>query len=148
MVQIRDEHLAFMHEARKAFSDNNTWETYMNEDDFELIALRVGMDRDCILIYELGNEIANFVQQMEPKPNPKREIMEFAFEMERTLGHYSALENKDQAYVYGSMQNIMNSLFVELNTHGRLSAKTTSNMCVNLAAQAMLLAKAVERHES
>lgn len=147
MTQITDVHLAFMHEARDAFLNNNVLESYWNKDDFNLIALRVGADRDCILIYGLENEVANFVQQMKPSPNPRKEIMNFAHEMESVLRHYPALENKEQAYIYGSLQNIMNGLFVNLRKPYRPSAKSTKNMCVNLAAQAMLLAKVVERME-
>lgn len=147
MTQITKEHLEFVQEAKGAFSKSSVLETYFSKDDYDLIALRFGVDRDCVMVYELGFDIANFTEQMDPKPNPRKEIMNFAHEMETALRHYPALENKEQAYVYGSLQNIMNSLFVNLREPYRPSAKSTKNMCVNLAAQAMLLAKVVERME-
>jgi hypothetical protein len=64
--QITKDHLAFVQEAKEVFENNSIIETYRNVD-CSLIALRYGSDRDCILVYELGDEIANFVQQLEPK---------------------------------------------------------------------------------
>lgn len=145
MVQITDTHLAFMHEAREAFASNDLLETYMNPGDFEYIALRMGMDRDCVQVYELGSEIANFVQQIKPSPRPGNDVMRFAHRMETVLNYYPDLMNKEQAYIYGSLQNIMDSLHEELRNHHFNHGERMNNMCANLAAQAMLLAKAVER---
>lgn len=64
MIQhIKKMHLDFVQEAKEAFETNEKLETYRNEDD-SLIALRMGKDRDCVLVYELGECIANFVQQI------------------------------------------------------------------------------------
>ncbi|TMU85511.1 hypothetical protein FGG79_09825 [Bacillus sp. BHET2] len=82
---ITSTHLDFLDEAREAFMKNEILETYWDKDTFDLIALRFGMDRDCVLVYELGEEIANFVQQMEPLPRPRKSVMEFAYDMEAQL---------------------------------------------------------------
>lgn len=63
MTQINNEHLKFLEEAKQAFINDPILETYRNEDD-EYIALRVGLGRDCLLVFELGEEVANFVQQI------------------------------------------------------------------------------------
>jgi len=66
MIQhINKQHLDFVDEVREAFEFNADLTTYRNEDD-SLIALRFGLDKDCILVYELGGCIGNFVQQMNP----------------------------------------------------------------------------------
>jgi hypothetical protein len=81
---ITKSHLDFVQEAKEAFEKNSLLETYRNNHD-HLIALRMGADRDCVLIYELGECIANFVQQMEPYPKPRKAVMEFAHDMEKQL---------------------------------------------------------------
>ncbi|MCM3598978.1 hypothetical protein M4D55_24895 [Metabacillus idriensis] len=83
--QITPIHLAFIQEAKEAFESSSTLETYSNKDDYEYIALRFGADRDCIMVYELGDAVANFVQQMDPKPGPRIEVRQFAYEMEEQL---------------------------------------------------------------
>lgn len=65
MTVITNYHLNFLEEAKQAFIDNPLQETYRNADE-DLIALRYGMDRDCVLIYELGDKVAFFAQQIEP----------------------------------------------------------------------------------
>lgn len=84
-MQITKNHLAFVQEAKEAFEARPLYETYWNKDDYDLIALRMGMDRDCVIVYELGDEIANFVQQMEPNPKPRKVVSEFAHDMEKQL---------------------------------------------------------------
>lgn len=59
--------LEFYEEAKKVFGDNDHLETYRDEND-EYIALRRGMDRDCIQIFKLDGEVAFFNNVMEPKP--------------------------------------------------------------------------------
>lgn len=56
MTQITKEHLDFMEAAKKEFENNLHLETYRNESN-TLIALRYGMDRDCIQIFELGDKV-------------------------------------------------------------------------------------------
>lgn len=67
MTQIYREHLDFMEEARKAFDGNLRLETYRNKDE-SLLALRYGMDRDCIQIYKLGDEVGFFSNMMNVAP--------------------------------------------------------------------------------
>lgn len=70
MSHITKEHLAFMKEAKKSFENNPFQETYRDEHD-NYIALRMGMDRDCIMVYELGEYVTNFTQQLDPVPLKK-----------------------------------------------------------------------------
>ena len=65
MPHITKEHLEFLEECRREFENEPLFETWRNEDE-TLIALRMGMDRDCIEVYELGERVANFTQQIEP----------------------------------------------------------------------------------
>lgn len=58
-------HLGFVDEAKEAFETNPKLHTYRNDEE-TLIALRTGSDKDCILVYELGECIGNFVQQVFP----------------------------------------------------------------------------------
>ncbi|WP_438312293.1 hypothetical protein [Sporosarcina sp. FA9] len=55
-TSINQEDLDFLEEAKIALNGNLRWETYMNEDETH-IALRYGVDRDCIWIYRLSNEV-------------------------------------------------------------------------------------------
>jgi hypothetical protein len=63
MNQITKESLEFMQEAKEAFENNTDLTTY-RDDKEEFIALRSGMFDDCIMIYELGSQVGNFVQQL------------------------------------------------------------------------------------
>lgn len=66
MTQINKKHLIFLQEAKEGFETNPKWKTY--RDDYDTyIALRTGADDDCIEIYELGDRVASFVQQLEVK---------------------------------------------------------------------------------
>ncbi|WP_077301515.1 hypothetical protein [Virgibacillus pantothenticus] len=67
MTQISKDILNFVEEARQEFDSNPWYETYRNENE-TLIALRMGVDRDCIVVYRLDGYVANFVQQMPPAP--------------------------------------------------------------------------------
>lgn len=82
--QINNSHLAFMQEAKNQFEKDPLAETYRNPDE-TMIALRIGVDRDCILIYELGDGIANFVQQISPQSSPRKLLLEFTSNMEVQL---------------------------------------------------------------
>lgn len=70
MSDITKGHLAFMEEAKEEFERNPFQETYRDELG-SYIALRIGMDRDCIMVYELGEYVTNFVQQLDPLPLKK-----------------------------------------------------------------------------
>ncbi|APC48980.1 hypothetical protein BME96_12605 [Virgibacillus halodenitrificans] len=65
MTQISKKHLEFVGEAKKAFEDNPIQETHRNGEE-TLIALRMGADRDCIMVYRLDGYVGNFVQQLQP----------------------------------------------------------------------------------
>ena len=65
MRQINKVHLEFLEEAKVVFTENPFQESHRN-DEVELIALRYGLDRDCILILGLGEEVALFTQQIDP----------------------------------------------------------------------------------
>ncbi len=67
MTQIYREHLDFIEEAREAFEKNERLETYRNADD-TLIGLRYGVDRDCIQVYSLGEEVGFFANIMRKAP--------------------------------------------------------------------------------
>lgn len=71
MKQISNEHLKFLEEAKQIFIDEPFRETHRNDDE-TLIALRYGEDRDCVWIYELGESVAFFAQQIEPMPIEKK----------------------------------------------------------------------------
>lgn len=83
-MQITKEHLSFLEESKRIFQENLLRETHMNEDG-SLIALRYGADRDCIKIFELGEEVAFFVNQIEPAPLQRKVVREFAYDMEKQL---------------------------------------------------------------
>ncbi|TKH43430.1 hypothetical protein C1I60_14130 [Paenibacillus terrae] len=67
MKQITQEHLTFLKEAAEAFEGNDRLETYTNKEE-DLIALRYGVDRDCIKVIELGDKVAFFVQVISASP--------------------------------------------------------------------------------
>ncbi|KJD42463.1 hypothetical protein [Paenibacillus terrae] len=67
MKQITPRHLTFLKEAAEAFEGNDRWETYTNKEE-DLIALRYGVDRDCIKVIELGDKVAFFVQVISASP--------------------------------------------------------------------------------
>lgn len=64
---IYPHHLEFMEEAKSAFESNPRFETYRNTEG-NLIALRHGLDRNCIGIHEIGKEIGFFAEVMERAP--------------------------------------------------------------------------------
>lgn len=53
---IYQEDLDFLEEAKQGFNKDPRLETYRNKED-TYIALRYGVDRDCINIYKLGDEV-------------------------------------------------------------------------------------------
>ncbi|QNK87782.1 hypothetical protein H7992_21870 [Sporosarcina sp. resist] len=55
-AQIYQEDLDFLEEAKVALNGNLRWETYMNAGETH-IALRYGVDRDCVWVYRLSNEV-------------------------------------------------------------------------------------------
>ena len=68
MRQITKCDLEFFEESKQLFSSDPTYDTYRGSDD-EYIALRMGMDSDCIMIYKLEYPIANFAQVLPKRTN-------------------------------------------------------------------------------
>jgi hypothetical protein len=141
-MQITKHHLAFVQEAKEAFEARPLLETYWNKDDFDLIALRMGMDRDCVNVYELGDEVANFVQQMEPNPKPRKPVMEFAHDMEAQLqanDHKGCWDEEDQHYLSAEIARNAIHLSNELKKIDKDKHAITIR-CANIANYAMMIA--------
>lgn len=141
-THITKHHLKFVQEAKEAFENNNLLETYWNKDDFDFIALRFGMDRDCVLVYELGDEIANFVQQMDPKPKPRKAVRQFSYDMEEQLlinDHKRGWEKEHHEYLNRELErnhlSLINSLLLENQDKQEITKR-----CANIANFAMMIA--------
>lgn len=67
-ANVYPDDLDFLEEAKDAFNNNFRLETYRNTEDTH-IALRYGLDRDCIQIYKLGEEVmfANNIMNKAPQ---------------------------------------------------------------------------------
>lgn len=63
-MQITRESVAFAEEAKGAFKLNPEFYTYRNVDE-TLIALRTGMDNDCIEVFRLGENLGLFAQWID-----------------------------------------------------------------------------------
>ncbi|MBT2647231.1 hypothetical protein J7E52_10930 [Bacillus sp. ISL-34] len=138
---IKPEHLAFLEEVKAVFEVNCRRETHQNEEG-TLIALRFGADRDCINVFELGEEIAFFTQQIEPNPNPRLEVMEFSRDMEVQL--------QKNDHKKGWIQENYDFLIRKIGTHGMKLHEELSkldkdkskiiSLCANIANYAMMIA--------
>lgn len=84
MNQIPPEALNFLEEAKKGFDSIETI-TYIDKNK-KFIALRTGFREDCLVVYELGNEIGNFTEQL-----PKQHTVIIDYD---ELDRYKKLENK------------------------------------------------------
>ncbi|PAD73942.1 hypothetical protein [Paenibacillus campinasensis] len=147
MKEITPKHLAFVDEAAKAFEDNPKYETYYNADR-DLIALRFGADRDCIKVYELGEPVGFFVQQVTIRtPLPRKEVARFAMDMEEQLranelkGGWKVCSND-----YLLHQLYRNAKHLELRNH-HLSHSELRRRCANIANYAMMLSDNDRREE-
>jgi len=151
MTQIKLRHLEFLERAKREFNQNVLLETWRDEGD--LIALRHGADRDCIHIFELGEEVAFFanmipatggrelVETLTKKHNLMKEevrtsVVKFSYEMEKQL---QANEDK------GGWSNCTEQ-FLRNNLEKNLRSLTTCNShseyrrrCANIANFAMML---------
>ncbi|MNW32476.1 hypothetical protein D3C74_94190 [compost metagenome] len=144
MKQITQEHLTFLKEATEAFEQNERLETYSNKEG-TLIALRYGLDRDCIKVLELGNEVAFFAQMISSSPAPRQSIHDFSLEMERQLqanDHRGRWENRSiEALAGGITKN-----------YGRLwkcrSHEEFRRRCANIANFAMMMYENDRREEA
>lgn len=137
--QITKRHLSFLHEAKKAFEDNPLFETYQGNT---LIALRMGMDRDCVEIHELGDCVANFVQQMDPCPKPRKTVYEFAYDMEQQLKvneHKGVWGKEHWEFFTRKIQKNFDNMIWELEKEDKDKCEITI-LCANLANYAMMIA--------
>lgn len=145
-VQINKGHLAFVEEAKQAFQSNDRLETYRNEIG-EYIALRYGRDRDCIMVYELGQPIANFVQQCEKRPAVRNELDWFSRQMEQQL---QSNEHKggwqDSTFDFLG-QEIVKNLRALREIHTTDDFPALIRRSANIANFAMMIADKVRRIE-
>lgn len=141
-MQITRSHLAFMEEAAAAFASNPRWETYQDKDA-EYIALRFGMDRDCIKIYKLGEEVGFFANVMDKAPQLnvleyRSEVHWFADEMEKQLKaneHKGGWSNTAGEFLMKEMEkNYLQMVY------GNLTPHDFQKRCANIANFAMMLA--------
>lgn len=63
-TNIKPETIEFLNRAKKFF-DQSLDHVSFRDEDVGLIALRYGLDDNCILLFELGNEIAFFEDWMD-----------------------------------------------------------------------------------
>lgn len=144
MKQITPTHLAFVDEAAKAFEDHLNWEIYMNKEG-DLIALRFGYDRDCIKVYELGEPVGFFVQQVGVRTEyPRKQVSRFAMEMEHELrnnDHKGGWENSTPQYLRNQLEKNFRKLFKCLS-HSEFRRR-----CANIANYAMMLSDNDRREE-
>jgi hypothetical protein len=140
-IQITNTHLAFVEEAKEAFEQFPLYETYMNAEG-SFIALRFGADRDCVMVYELGEPIANFVQQMDPCPQPRKVVREFAHDMEKLLKeneHKSGWENEDVVFLGNQIAKNFEKLAREFKKID-INKQEITTRCANIANFAMMIA--------
>ena len=92
MNQITKEALDFVMEAKERFTKDTELTTYRNEEA-SFIALRSGFRDDCMMVYELGNAVGNFVQQLPQQHKvlvDYDEIYKFEQTKERLVKRYEA----------------------------------------------------------
>jgi hypothetical protein len=145
MKDITPRHLVFVDEAAKSFDENPRQETHRSEDN-TLIALRMGMDRDCVMVYELGEYVGNFVQQVDKKvPQLRKEVNWFAHEMEKQL---KANEHKP-GWSHCPYEFLINELERNLHRikHSSVAYSEFRRRCANIANFAMMLADNDRREE-
>lgn len=68
MLNIYQQDLDFLEEAKRSFGKHLRYETHRNDENTH-IALRYGEDRDCIMIYRLGEKVmfANNIMDVAPQ---------------------------------------------------------------------------------
>jgi hypothetical protein len=148
MTQITKNHLAFVEHAKRAFEENGLYETWRHPQYGDLLALRMGEDRDCVLVYELRDEIANFVQQMEPCPNPRKAVRAFAFDMEKQLeanDHKGGWNREHHQFLQKELRRNLQELSEELEMENKDKHDITT-LCANIANYAMMIADNEGKH--
>jgi hypothetical protein len=145
MKQIYPEHLEFVAEAAKAFEEHLALETYKNKEG-DLIALRFGADRDCIQVYELGEPVGFFAQQVDVRVRaPRKQVSRFAMEMEEQLfanDHKAGWENSTPQYLRNQLDRNLRKLF-SCASHSEFRRR-----CANIANYAMMLSDNDRRVEA
>ena len=68
-MQITQRHLEFLAEAKEAFNNDVRMETLISVE-YDLIALRRGSGRDCVQIYEIGEQVGFFAQMIASSKRP------------------------------------------------------------------------------
>jgi hypothetical protein len=139
--QITPQHLAFVLAANKAFREDNNLESY-RDDDGTFFALRQGEDRDCVEVYEVQDCVANFVQQIDPKPKPRLPVMQFAYEMETQLkvnDHKKGWGSEHYEFFGRELSKNFSKLYKELTAADRDKEEITRR-CANIANFAMMIA--------
>lgn len=140
MIHVTPEHLNFVEEAGKAFEQNARFETYINEEE-TLIALRYGEDRDCIVVYELGEGIANFTQQVDVKyPVIRKEVARFARNMEDQLRANEHKGGWKDASEFWLLDQIKEKESILKNTFLHGTAKEVIQISADIANYAMMIA--------
>jgi len=144
---IKPEHLTFLDECKRVFSENGRRVTHQSEDG-SFIALRYGADRDCIQIFELGNEVAFFAQQIEPYPSFRNEVFYFARDMENQLKvneHKGGWGKEHHEFLIKQLNNNLVDLFTELKNTDKDKYEITIR-CTNIANFAMMIADNEGKH--
>lgn len=85
MNMITKEALDFLNEAKEQLSKNPDFTTYRDEKE-NFIALRTGFREDCIAVYELGNPVGNFAEQL---PRQHKVVIDY-----EQLEKYKKLQEK------------------------------------------------------
>ncbi|WP_100373102.1 hypothetical protein [Bacillus sp. FJAT-45037] len=141
-IQITKEHLDFMAQAVAEFTEFPLLETYFT-DSSPYIALRRGVDRDCIEIHEKGEVIANFVQQIEPKPNPSNEVKTFSLEMEKKFenifGRFDWRKEHHQLYTSRLLSNVKSLREELIKLSGIRDREYITKRCAYIAVLAMMI---------
>lgn len=146
-MQITKTHLAFVQEAKEAFEEYPLLETWESADH-TLIALRIGDDRDCIEVNGLGDYLANFVQQMDPMPMPRKVVREFSFDMEHQLkvnDHKGSWGKEHHEFLSHELAKNFKKLTEELSKEDTDKAEITFR-CANIANFAMMIAENEGEH--
>lgn len=137
MIQINPEQLLFVTEAARVFQSDFRRETHINEAG-TMIALRLGVDRDCVAVYELGDAVANFAQQVGySSPAPREVVASFAIRMEKQLAandHKMGWEHAESGFLLAELEKNLTKL-TRCNSHEEFRRR-----CANIANFAMMLA--------
>lgn len=83
MQEISKRDLEFLEESKKQFLSNPAYETFRSKND-EYIALRMGIDEDCIMIYRIDQPVANFAQVLPRRTNKHKkwnELKDYLLEL-------------------------------------------------------------------